>query len=81
MDKEAMTKEVSEQLSTLKEHAESLSKLIDDLQLIIRPTGDVTFSALDKSKQLLEGMTEVRASVQKVRTTLKARAQARMKEG
>ena len=81
MDKETMTKEVSEQIATLKEHAESLSKLLEDLQLIVRPTGDVTFAALDKSKQVLEGMTEVRASVQKVRTTLKARANARMKEG
>lgn len=81
MNKEEMTKVVSEELSTLKEHAEKLGKLLEDLQLTIRPTGDVTFSALDKSKEILDQMTDVRTSVQKVRTTLKARAQARMKEG
>jgi hypothetical protein len=81
MDKAAMTREIENHLSNLKEHAENIGKLLEDLHLIIRPTGDVTFAALDKSKQVLEGMTEVRASVQKLRTTLKARANARMKEG
>lgn len=81
MDKETMTKELTEQLSVLKDHAESLGKLLEDLNLIVRPTGDVLFSALDKSKAVLDSMTEVRTSVQKVRTTLKARAMARMKEG
>lgn len=81
MNKEDMTKEIAAQLSTLKDHAESLNKLLEDLQLTVRPTGDVSFAALDKSKEVLDQITDVRASLQKVRTTLKARAQARMKEG
>jgi hypothetical protein len=81
MNKEEMTKVVNEELNTLKDHAEKLSKLLEDLHVTIRPTGDVLFSALDKSKEILDQMADVRASVQKVRTTLKARAMTRMKEG
>lgn len=81
MNKEDMVKEVAEQLTTIKAHAESLGKLIDDLQMTVRPTADVTFSALDKSKELLDGFSEAKVAVEKVRRTLKARAQARMKEG
>lgn len=81
MNKEDMSKEIVEQLTTLKEHAESLGKLLEDLQLTIRPQGDVSFAALDKSKEVLENITGVRTSVEKVRRALKARAVARMKEG
>ena len=38
MNKDEMIKQVSEQLTVLKSHAESLAKLIEDLQLTVRPT-------------------------------------------
>lgn len=82
MTKDEMVKTMAEEVEFLKDHSASLIKLLDDLHLTMRPgTGDVSFQALEKSKDVLEQMSEARASVQKVRTTLKARAQARMKEG
>ena len=80
MNKDEMIKQVSEQLTVLKSHAESLAKLIEDLQLTVRPTADVTFSALDKSKELLESFSEARVAVEKIRRSLKNRAHHRMKE-
>jgi hypothetical protein len=41
MNKEEMIKEINEELSNLKDHADALSKLIEDLQATVHPTGDV----------------------------------------
>lgn len=79
MEKEQMSKELQEQLATVKEHAADLNKLCESLQMAIR--GDVSFSAIDETKKCLEGIKDAREAIEKSRRALKARAQARMKEG
>ena len=80
MNKEEMAKEISEELSTLKDHADSLNKLIEDLQATLRPTGDVTFTTMERTKTALASFTDSKVSLEKVRKALKARAAARNKE-
>lgn len=81
MDKEAMTSIVRIEASTLQAHSKTLTELLGDLALLDRPTGDVTFISLDRSKEVLAGMTEVRKSIERIRSAMKARALARMKDG
>lgn len=79
MKKEEMSKDVGEQLATLREHAQDLTKLCESLGLAVR--GDVSFSAIDETKKVLEGFKDAKAACEKAQRTLKARAVARMKEG
>lgn len=81
MNKEEFTKELSEQLSTLKGHAEEMNKLVEDLQLLVRPTGDVTFGAMDRTKSVLTSIKDAKEATEKVKKVLKLRAAERMKEG
>jgi hypothetical protein len=80
MNKDEMDNQLKTEIGILKEHSEKLAKLLDDLQLTVRPNSDVTFGALDRSKDVLEGMSSVRSSIESVKRTLKQRAIARMKE-
>jgi nucleoid DNA-binding protein len=79
MNKEELNKEVKEQLQTIKQHQADLTKLVEALVHV--SNGDVSFAALDETKSMLEGFSEVRVAIEKSRKALKARAQARMKEG
>jgi hypothetical protein len=79
MNKEDMNKEVREQLQTVKEHAAGLTKLIESLTHAAN--SDVSFAAIDETKNILDGFSETKAAIEKARKALKARAQARMKEG
>jgi hypothetical protein len=81
MDKETLTKEAQEALNTLQDHLHEITKLVEDLQLIARPTGDVTFSSLDRTKSVLVSLKDAKDATEKVKKVLKARAQERMKEG
>jgi ElaB/YqjD/DUF883 family membrane-anchored ribosome-binding protein len=65
----------------LQSHAEEIKKLVDDLQLIARPTGDVTFSSMDRAKSVLSSLKDAKDATEKLKKVLKARAQERMKEG
>lgn len=78
MQKEEMSKEIGEQLQTLREHAQSLTKLCESLQLAVR--GDVSFAAIDETKKVLGEIRDVKEAVEKSHKALKARAVARMKE-
>lgn len=81
MTREELNSELADQLNTLKAHSETLKKLVDDLQLTIRPQGDVTFSAMDNAKAVLVSIKEAKEATEKVKRALKARATERMKEG
>jgi len=78
MQKEEMSKEIAEQLQTLREHAQDLTKLCESLQLAVR--GDVSFTAIDETKRVLGGLKEAKEAIEKSHKVLKARALARMKE-
>lgn len=79
MTKEEMNKEVREQLQIIKEHATGLNKLIESLTHAAN--SDVSFAAIDETKNVLEDFSEVKQAIEKSRKALKLRAQARMKEG
>jgi hypothetical protein len=79
MNKEELNKEVREQLQVIKEHSASLNKLIESLQHAAN--SDVSFAAIDETKNVLDGFSETKVAIEKSRRALKARAQARMKEG
>lgn len=81
MDKETLTKEAQEALNTLQDHLHQITKLVEDLQLIARPTGDVTFSSMDRAKSVLVSLKDTKEATEKLKKVLKARAQERMKEG
>jgi prefoldin subunit 5 len=81
MQKDEMSKEISEQLSTLKEQAEHLNKFCQSIQLMLR-NGDVAFTTVEEAKQLLAELkpSELKLALDKTFKTLKARAIARVKE-
>lgn len=80
MEKEEFTKEIQSLLNTLENHESDLHKLVEDLRLIVRPTGDVNFVSLDRAKAALASMKEAKDAAEKVKKVLKARAVERMKD-
>ncbi len=83
MNREDMSKEVNEQLATLREQAQSLTKLCDSLQQMLRSQGgDVAFSTVEQAKLLVQEIKpgELKSSLDKTFKVLKARAVARVKE-
>jgi hypothetical protein len=83
MQKEEMSKEISEQLSTLKEQAEGLNKLCASLHTMLRSgSGDVAFTTVEEVKQLLADLkpADLKVALDKTFKTLKARATTRIKE-
>lgn len=81
MNKEDMQKEIQEQLVGLREHAQSLNKLVDSLQIMLR-SGDVAFTTVEQMKEVVAGIktNELKQSLDKTFKTLKARAVQRVKE-
>lgn len=79
MNKEEMNKELKEQLQVIRDHATGLTKLLESLTHA--SNSDVSFAAIDETKNILEDLPEVKQAIEKSRKALKARAQARMKEG
>jgi hypothetical protein len=81
--KEEMAQEIQAQLSTLKDHADSLNQVCDGLQQMLRNGGgDVAFTTVENTKKLIDeiNVPELKAALEKTFKTLKARAVARVKE-
>ena len=80
MTREEMTKEISVELTALKEHIKLLAETIDKLS---PNTGaDVSFVALEATKELLISLPDVnlKRSVMRIRKVLKERAKSRFDE-
>lgn len=80
MERSEFDTELREALSALQEHEANIKKLTEDLQLILRPTGDVTFGAMERAKKSLESFKAAKDAVDKTKKLLKARATERMKD-
>lgn len=81
MNKDEMNKEIGEAIAGLREHAESITKLVESLQMTVRG-GDVSISTVQESARFLAILKtqDPKKSVEKVHKALKARAQARLKD-
>lgn len=78
----AMTKElynsiIVEQLSFLKDHQEHLKNLLGNFAA---GGSDVSFPALENSKKVLDGLSEVKTATDRIRKAISTRIQARLKE-
>lgn len=80
MNKDELNKEVQDNLTTIKDHADSLNKFLEDIQGTLRPTGDASLVTLERSKEALASFTEAKLSLEKIRKALKARATQRLKD-
>ena len=77
MTKEQMSQELSSFVAIINGHTETMNKIKEGLQLAMR--ADANPSLLDDVKEVLRHLTEVRDSMGKVKTTVKARIQERIK--
>jgi hypothetical protein len=77
MTKEDMRKNLVPAISDLADVTSSMSKLVNDLRLCM--IGDVALSTTEDSKKLLELLDKGTKAAKVVRTTLKARLTARIK--
>lgn len=80
MNKQEFDKEIIELSTSLKDYASTLLKLNESLNYVTRPSGDVTFSAIDQAKEAKGAMQDAKVVIDKIHKALKARATARMKE-
>jgi hypothetical protein len=78
MNKEEMNKEIGEAITGLREHAQNITKLVDNLQMTLRG-GDIAFSTVEETARILEGLkgTNPAKEVAKIHKAMKARAKAR----
>lgn len=80
MNKTELKNLIDQELGTFKDLRADVDALVQGLQAI-QNGGDVTFTAIDASKELIENLTQVRNAAMTVRSAMKARAIQRMKEG
>lgn len=78
MDRDEMVKEVSAELTCIREQAVALTKLAESLSMALR--ADAAFNAVEETKRALTGMKETKESIEKVRKVLKLRLQKRLQE-
>ena len=79
MTREKLSQEISMELSNLRNFTDLATKLLGDITATAN-RGDVTFTTLEQTKQILGSITEYKASISNIRNALKARMTQRTKE-
>lgn len=78
MTKELMLKKVNEELGRLKQQAETLQAVVKELEASTRGA-DASTTTVEKIDSVLEDVSDMKPSLMRLRSTLKARILERLK--
>lgn len=78
MNADEMNKQIGEAITGLREHAENVNRLVDNLTMTLRG-GDIAFSTVEETKRILDSIkgSNPAKEVEKIHRAMKARAKTR----